>query len=119
METGEKMIDTLRITALSMTTRIGVHAWEQRISQKLLLDISIPVDLSSCNNELANTIDYDALSQCVTSFVESNAFTLIETVAEQVAQLIKETFKVHRLTVSVSKPNAVKNAGNVCVSISR
>ena len=102
-----------------MNTRIGVHDWEQRISQKLLLDISIPVDLSRCNDELSNTIDYDALCQCVTTFVESNAFTLIETVAEQVAQLIKETFNVAQLTVSVSKPHAVKNAGNICVTVNR
>lgn len=113
------MIDTLRITALSINTRIGVHAWEQRISQKLLLDINIPLDLSACNNELANTIDYDALCQSVTTFVESNAFILIETVAEQVAQLIKDTFKVARLTVSVSKPHAIKNAGNVCITVTR
>lgn len=112
-------IDTLHISALSITTRIGVHAWEQRISQKLLLDINIPIDLSDCNNDLANTIDYDALCQCVTTFVESNAFTLIETVAEQVASLIKETFKIALLTVSVSKPHAIKNAGNVCVTITR
>ncbi len=113
------MIDTLRISALTINTRIGVHAWEQRISQKLLLDISIPVDLSTCNNDLANTIDYDALCQCVTEFVESNAFTLIETVADQVARLIKDTFKVEQLKVTVCKPFAVRNAGNICVSINR
>ena len=113
------MKDTLRISALSINTRIGVHAWEQRISQKLLLDIELPMDFSACNNELANTIDYDALCHCVTTFVESNAFTLIETVAEQVAQLIKKTFKVKQLTLSVSKPHAVKNAGNICVTINR
>ncbi len=113
------MIDTLSISALNIATRIGIHEWEQRISQKLLLDISIPVDLSTCNNQLANTIDYDKLCQCVTGFVESNAFTLIETVAEQVATLIKKTFNVAQLTVSVSKPNAVKNAGNICVTITR
>ncbi len=113
------MIDTLRISALTINTRIGVHAWEQRISQKLLLDISIPVDLSTCNNDLANTIDYDALCQSVTEFVESNAFTLIETVADQVARLIKDTFKVEQLTVTVCKPGAVRNAGNICVTINR
>lgn len=113
------MIDTLCISALTINTHIGVHAWEQRILQKLLLDIRIPIDLSTCNNNLKNTIDYDALCQCVTEFVESNAFTLIETVAEQVASLIKEAFNVSELTVSVSKPNAVKNAGNICVTIKR
>lgn len=113
------MKDSLRITALSVATQIGIHAWEQRITQKLLLDITIPVDLSTCNNELANTVDYEALCQLVTTFVESNAFTLIETVAEQVAQLVKDAFKVSALTVSVSKPHAIKNAGNICVTVNR
>ena len=113
------MIDTLRISALSINTRIGVHAWEQRISQKLLLDISIPVDISTCNNELTNTIDYFALCQSVTQFVESNTFTLIETVAERVAALIKDTFTVNTLTVTVCKPHAVGNAGNICITVSR
>lgn len=119
MKTDEKMIDTLHISALSMSTHIGVHAWEQQILQKILLDIRIPLDLSQCNNELRNTIDYDALCQAVTSFVESNAFTLIETVAEQVAQLIKDTFSINQVTVSVSKPHAIKNAGNICVTVIR
>lgn len=113
------MKDSLRITALSVATQIGIHAWEQRITQKLLLDITIPVDLSTCNNELANTVDYEALCQLVTTFVESNAFTLIETVAEQVAQLVKDAFNVSALTVSVSKPHAIKNAGNICVTVNR
>ena len=113
------MNDNLRITALSVSTQVGIHAWEQRISQKLLLDITIPVDLSTCNNTLANTIDYDALCQQVTAFVESNAFTLIETVAEQVAQLIKEAFKITALSVTVSKPHAIQNAGNISVTINR
>jgi dihydroneopterin aldolase len=115
----EKMIDKLCISALAINTRIGVHAWEQRILQTLLLDISIAVDLSTCNNDLANTIDYDALCQCITSFVESHTFTLIETVAEQVAQLVRETFGVTAITLTVCKPHAVKNAGNVCVTITR
>ena len=119
MEKEKMMIDTLRISALCINTHIGVHAWEQQILQKLLLDISIPVDVSTCNNELSNTIDYDALCQSVTAFVESNAFTLIETVAEQVAALIKARFNVAQLTVTVSKPHAIKNAGNICVTISR
>ena len=112
-------MDTLQITALSTKTHIGIHAWEQRILQTLLLDIRIQTDFTTCNNQLANTIDYDQLCQQVTEFVESTTFTLIETVAENVAQLIKDTFHVTELTVSVSKPHAIKNAGNICVTINR
>jgi dihydroneopterin aldolase len=113
------MKDILQITALSTKTHIGVHAWEQRIVQSLLLDIRIHTDFTTCHNELANTIDYDQLCQQVTTFVESNTFTLIETVAEKVAQLIKDEFNVAELTVSVSKPHAIKNAGGICVTVNR
>ena len=113
-------MDVLEITALRTKTRIGVHAWEQRILQELVLDIHIPIDCTSCNDNLANTIDYDALCQHVSTFIESNAFTLIETVAEQVAALIKTTFPlVTTLTVRVSKPHAIPMAGNISITVSR
>ena len=112
-------MDKLEITALRANTHIGIHAWEQRILQRLLIDLSMVCDLSSCHNELANTIDYDQLCQRVTAFVEGNNFTLIETVAEQIAQLIKAEFNVAGLTVKVSKPDAIKNAANIAVVITR
>jgi 7,8-dihydroneopterin aldolase/epimerase/oxygenase len=113
------MTDTLRISALKIATTIGIHPWEQRISQTLLLDIDIPIDVSACQNDLQNTLDYDALCQCVTTFVASRAFTLIETVAESVANLIKQTFQVNTLTITVSKPHAIPNAGNISIIITR
>jgi dihydroneopterin aldolase len=112
-------MDLLQITALSTKTYIGVHAWEQRLLQSLLIDIRIQLDLKTCNNQLENTIDYDKLCQCVTTFVESNRFTLIETVAENIAQLIKTEFNVGKLTISVSKPHAIKNASQITVTINR
>jgi len=112
-------MDKLDILALRMTTNIGVHAWEQRIQQRLSIDIRIEGDFSICNDELSKAIDYDQLCQRVTTFVESNAFNLIETVAEKVALLIKEEFKVAQVSVSVSKPDAIKNAGNICVTVNR
>jgi dihydroneopterin aldolase len=112
-------LDYLHIKGLRVATRIGVYAWEQQISQPLLLDISIPADFSTCEDQLANTIDYGRLCQQVSSYVEANAFQLIETVAERVAQLIKTEFKIKELTVSVSKPQAIKNATTIQVTVSR
>ena len=112
-------MDRLDIKALSVNTRIGVHVWEQRISQRLLLDISIPTDCSLCNDELANTIDYDKLCQAVTTHVESNSFQLIETVANTVAELVKSQFNIAEVTVRVSKPHAIKNAGDIQITVNR
>ena len=112
-------MDTLDIKALSVNTRIGVHAWEQRISQRLLIDISVPADFSNCQDEIARVIDYDALCELVTRHVESNAFQLIETVANTVAELVKRDFNLSGIQVSVSKPHAIKNAGDIRVTVNR
>ena len=112
-------MDGLYIKALSVATRIGAFAWEQQISQPLLIDISIPADFSRCNDELSNTIDYAKLCQLVTSYVESNAFHLIETVADHVAHLVKKEFNLNEVSISVSKPHAIKNAANVQVTVTR
>lgn len=113
------LVDSLQIKGLSVLTRIGVHAWEQKILQTLLIDITIPTDFKNCMEKLANTIDYDALCKQVTTYVELNSFLLIETVAEQVATFIKTEFNVSELTISVSKPQAIKNASNITVTCTR
>lgn len=112
-------MDSLNIKALSVATKIGVYAWEQSIKQQLLLDITIPADFSACEENLANTVDYDALCKRVTEFVESQSFQLIETVADKVACLIKQEFKIIQLSVAVIKPHAVKNAGTIQVVVNR
>lgn len=112
-------MDTLNITALSVATKIGVYAWEQRINQQLLIDISIPSDFTQCEDKLSNTLDYDALCKSVSHFVETKSFQLIETVANEIAGLIKNEFKVREVTVAVRKPHAVKNAGTIQVIVTR
>lgn len=112
-------MDLLSISSLSVSTYIGVHSWEQRIKQRLLLDISFPLDITDCNEKLESTTDYDAVCKEVTHFIESNSFKLIETVALKTVEFIKEKFPVQQVTLRVSKPNAIKNAGNISISISR
>ena len=46
-------MDTIFIKGLSITTRIGAHEWEQQIQQRLLIDLSIPVDFKGINDELS------------------------------------------------------------------
>ncbi|MCE3045968.1 MULTISPECIES: dihydroneopterin aldolase [Legionella] len=112
-------MDILEVKALKIATRIGVHHWEQQIKQNLFIDISIPGDFSQCNDDINKTIDYDALCRSVTEYVESNSFQLIETVADRVAALIKEEFKLEQVVVSVSKPHSVAHANDIRVTVKR
>jgi dihydroneopterin aldolase len=113
------MVDNLQISALRVNTQIGVHAWEQRIKQVLLLDITLPIDIGQCNDDIHKTIDYDALCREVTAFLEQNAFALIETAAEKTVQFIQQTFDIEHVTLSVSKPHAIANAGNISIILNR
>ena len=112
-------MDNIQISKLRIETRIGIHAWEQKILQTLLLDIYIPLDLSICKNDLNNTIDYARLAEECTNYIASHAFTLLETVAEQLAKHLKNCFAINSVTICVSKPHAICNAANISVTITR
>ena len=112
-------MDRLDITALQVSARIGVHDWEQCIEQRLFIDIGIVGDFKNTNDDLDKTIDYDQLSQMVIAFVKDTPFRLIETAAEKIAALIKSEFQVSSVTVRVSKPDAIKEAGSVSMTIER
>lgn len=112
-------MDYLHIKGLTVATRIGIHDWEQQIKQRLSIDLSIPYDMSQCQDQIENALDYDKLCSLITQIVETQSFKLIETVAETVASLVKNSFDVSQISVSVSKPNAIKNAKDILVSIVR
>ena len=112
-------MDMLRIEGLRIETRIGVHAWEQKIDQVLLLDIEIPHDFSNINDSLEQTVDYAALCLHVTELVTSTAWQLIETVATTVAASIQIAFDLKALMVRVCKPDAIEAARNICVEVRR
>lgn len=113
-------MDYLQITNLRVRTKIGVHKWEQAILQSLNLNLKIPTDTRNCNDNIKNTIDYDELCTIITNHLEKNSFTLIETVAEEVAVLIKDKFQIAKeITVTINKPNAIANADNVGIKITR
>lgn len=112
-------MDKLCIHELKLNTKIGVHTWEQRILQTLLIEISLTVDTSQCNDDINSTLDYSQLCEAVTQFVESNSFNLIETVANQVANLIQEKFNITNIEIKVTKPHAINNARGVSITVIR
>jgi len=113
-------MDHLEISSLRIKTSIGVHAWEQRILQLILVDISIPLESQERPDLLSSTIDYDTLCRQLITEVESKSFQLIETLADYIATFIKQLHpQVRNVSIRVSKPYAVPEASNVSVHIVR
>jgi len=112
-------MDLLSIQGLRLNAHIGVHAWEQRISQVLLVDIAIPLDVSSCKDDLSTVLDYDALCQTISTHVANHHYQLIESLANALADLIKAEYQLSEISLSVSKPHAVKSAANIKITVNR
>ena len=114
-------MDRVFIEQLEVIATIGVYDWEQQIKQKLVLDIEMQHDNhpAAISDDVADALDYFAVSTAVTSLVETTPFLLVERVAESVAQLIIQHFGVPWVKITVRKPGAVANAKSVGVSIVR
>ncbi|MDG1305425.1 MAG: dihydroneopterin aldolase [Pseudomonadales bacterium] len=113
--------DIIFIEGLEIETIIGVYEHERNIKQKVVLDIEMTIPESDAANsdDLRHTVDYDAVSKLVTSYVIDTQYQLIESLAEQVASLVLGAFATDSLKLKLSKPGAVKNAKSVGLIILR
>ena len=113
--------DIIFIEGLEIETIIGVYEHERDIKQKVVLDIEMTISESDAasSDDLRHTVDYDAVSKLVTSYVIDTQYQLIESLAEQVASLVLGAFATDSLKLKLSKPGAVKNAKSVGLIILR
>ena len=63
--------------------------------------------------------DYKTICKAVIKFVEESSFQLQESLAEGIASLVKDEFKVESIKLRVSKPGALRGAKDVGLIIQR
>ncbi|MBC7001896.1 dihydroneopterin aldolase [Photobacterium sp. BZF1] len=114
-------MDSVFIEHLEVIATIGVYDWEQEIKQKLVLDLEMAHDNrpAAQSDDVAYALDYAAVSDAVTQYIQNGRFLLVERVAEEIANLIMTQFSVPWIKVRVTKPGAVANARGVGVVIER
>lgn len=114
-------MDRIFIEGLEVDAVIGVYDWEQKIRQTLVLDLELAWDTRTAASQdaLVHTIDYDAVSQRLTAHIRGKSFQLLETVAQDCAEILQQEFHVPGLRLRIAKPGAVKNARAVGVMIER
>ena len=114
-------MDIVFIRELKIQTVIGVFDWERTIKQTSSLDLEMATDnaKASDRDHIDDALNYAAVSDRIVAFVEASEFQLVETMAEQVAQIVLQEFKVPWVRLRVSKPGAVKAARDVGVLIER
>jgi 7,8-dihydroneopterin aldolase/epimerase/oxygenase len=93
-------IDNLRVDCV-----IGVTAEERRKPQRVIVDVSLVLDLrrAAGSKRIDDTVDYRDAKRQISEFVSAGEFVLLETLAEGIASLALDKFKVEKAVVRVRK----------------
>lgn len=114
-------VDLVFIRELQVNTIIGVYDWEREVRQTVVLDLEMATDnkRAAASDDIADALNYAAVSSRLTEFIENSQFQLIESMAEQVAAIVLNEFKVGWLRLRLCKPGAVAQAKDVGILIER
>ena len=113
--------DRIRLDGLALETRIGVHPWERRVRQRLLLDLELPTDArqGALRDDIDAALDYSAVAEQIRMLADRAEVQLVETLAEALAAMLLDAFGLAWVRLTLTKPGAVPDCNGVRLSIER
>jgi dihydroneopterin aldolase len=114
-------MDIVYIRELQVETIIGIYDWEREVRQTVSLDLEMGTDIraAATTEDIDNTLNYKTVAKRLIAFISESEFLLVETMAEEIAQIVQNEFNVPWLRLRLSKPGAVRGARDVGVIIER
>ena len=96
-------MDKVFIEALEIECVIGIYDWERKIKQPLSFDIEMAFDnrKPAVSDDIADTLDYKAVSKRLIQFVGESSFGLVETLAERCCAIILDEFAVSHVKLKL------------------
>ncbi|TQV71862.1 dihydroneopterin aldolase [Exilibacterium tricleocarpae] len=114
-------MDIVYIRDLQVETIIGIFDWEREVKQRVSLDLEMATDIrpAAQTDDIQHALDYKAVAKRLIAFIEDSQFQLVETLAEQVAAIVRQEFGVSWLRLRLSKPGALRGSRDVGILIER
>jgi dihydroneopterin aldolase len=112
--------DEIHIEQLDVFTRIGVSEEERANPQKLTVSISLwPYQQTSdLADHIGRAVNYSTVAEGTKDFVRDQSLSLIETLADRLANHLLTIFPIQRVTIELRK-FALQDAKYVSVTITR
>jgi 7,8-dihydroneopterin aldolase/epimerase/oxygenase len=103
---------------------LGVYAHEQQSRRPIIVDVEIhvpvaPRDPSGPRDELAGTVNYEAIVESIERIAGSRRFALVETLCAELLDDMILLAGVRAIKVSVTKPQPLPRAKSVRVELWR
>ncbi|NCF15670.1 MAG: dihydroneopterin aldolase [Gammaproteobacteria bacterium] len=114
-------MDKIFLRELKVETIIGIWEWERKIRQTVIVDLEMSADIAkaAATDDVADTLNYKSVAKRIQSFVADSSFQLVETLAEKIAEIVREEFGVDWVRVTVHKPGAIRGSRDVGIDIER
>lgn len=113
--------DKIHIRDLLLRCIIGINDVERRDKQDVIINAVLYIDLIKAGqtDRLEDSVDYKEMKKDIISKVENTSFSLIEKLAEEIANVCLGYSKVQKVNVIVDKPAALRFTRSVAVEITR
>ena len=114
-------MDIVYIRDLRIDTIIGIYEWEREVRQTVSLDLEMSSDIRKAaeTDDIQYALNYKSVAKRLIAFIEGSEFLLVETMAEQVCQIVREEFGVQWVKLRLSKPGALRQSLDVGLIIER
>ncbi|MCF6216227.1 MAG: dihydroneopterin aldolase [Emcibacter sp.] len=109
------------IRDLILDSFIGVYDHEKAKPQKIQVnvDLSVIENSTDLNDDINNVVCYERIALAIETIVKSGHIHLVETLAENIAEMNLQDPRVHCVRVRVEKLEAIKNTTSVGIEIER
>lgn len=114
-------MDIVFLEEIKLDIVIGIYEWERKVSQTIRIDIEIglPHSRAGISDDIADTIDYGVVMERIRQTVGEKHFSLVEALAEHIADLIRGEFGAPWVKVSVAKLGMLRGVKRLGIVIER
>ncbi|QOJ20534.1 MAG: dihydroneopterin aldolase [Gammaproteobacteria bacterium] len=114
-------MDIIFLHDFKAKTLIGVYPWERIVPQTIQLDLEIALPSSrACQTDnIDDALDYALIVEKINDILTNKHFSLLEALAEHIAQTILTDFHAPWVKVSVAKLSIIRGVKRLGIRIER
>jgi dihydroneopterin aldolase len=107
----------VKVNNFETLMRLGVYPKEQIKAQRVIIDVSLEVNVKIHNDNINNVLSYEEIILIINKISKKNHKFLAETVAEDIAKKCLKLDTAKAVYVSLKKPDIITGKTEVGVEI--
>ncbi len=98
-------MDSIRLSNMAFQSHIGQHESEREKLQQIAITVDLYLDLerAGTTNNINDTVDYTQVYECIKQAVEAGEFSLLEGLAEDIAHILLQKFRIQKVRIIATK----------------